>query len=189
MTFEAFFTHVYTLARFERNEFAEKALKLGIPLHARLTRRQWAAVRRKISPKPRRFSRAFIREQLQQRNKYRRQVRRIQRDPSLLDVSSFPYNVPWPIAVGRTVTAYSRKYLVLHRGMVLAFDYKTATYVIKFEGREFGCEVCPDSEVATHGGAEELRPWNNPLPRMVTKTPVAPKPFPVPLRELKGYTT
>jgi hypothetical protein len=122
----------------------------------KLTRLEWKAVRRLIPNKPRRFSQRFVSSQLNERNKYRNTVRMLQRNVGLALSMHFPYDVLAPIKVGSTVTAYSRKYRVIHRGVVLAHDGVTGRYVVQFERKEFGHDFCPDSEVSTHGVPEIL---------------------------------
>jgi hypothetical protein len=143
--------------RYNRNEFAEEAKKLGIPIGTKLTRREWRAVRRRISKKPRRFSKKFIKSQINERNKYRATVRKLQNNPHLaMSHQDFPYDVPSPITVGTTVTAYSSTYRIIQRGVVLTYDHNTALYLIQFESKQFAYELCPDSAVATNGGPEIL---------------------------------
>lgn len=50
-----------------------------------------------------------------------------------------------------TVTAYNRQYQVLHRGTVLHHDAKRHFYLIQFERKELGFEVCPDHRISAHG--------------------------------------
>ena len=143
--------------RYSRNKFVEEMAKLGINPDVRLTDREWRAVRRRIAKKPRRFSKRFIASQLSERNAYRCRVRMLQHVPALASTASFPYNVPAPIRVGTTVTAFSRKFRLIQRGVVLSRDDLNARYLILFESEEFGCEYCPDSEVASHGGPVMLK--------------------------------
>jgi len=142
--------------RYNRNELAEAVAKLGLRPGRKLTRREWRAVRRRIPSRPRRFSKSFIASQLSERNKYRASVRTFQRNPDLTTQLDFEYDVPVPIQVGTTVTAYSRTYRILQRGTVLSYDERNARYLIQFEVRQFGHEFCPDSEVASHGPPQLL---------------------------------
>lgn len=129
---------------------------MGIPKNAQLIRREWATVRRRIRRKPRRFSKRFIMAQFNERNAYRYMVRKIQSNPLLSDSTSFPYNVYAPIRVGTLVTAYNKRFRIIQRGRVLTYDRHTALYLIEFENKQFGFELCPDSEVATCGGPQML---------------------------------
>jgi hypothetical protein len=45
---------------------------------------------------------------------------------------------------------------VIHRGVVLSYDERSARYLVQFERKEFGHDFCPDSEVASHGMPELL---------------------------------
>ena len=117
-----------------------------------------------MNTKIRRFSASFIRSQLAERNKYRNTLRMLQRNVQLSHTTSFPYDVPAPIEVGTMVNAHCKKYSIVQRGEVMSFDYDTACYVIQFENQGYGCEICPDSEVASLGqpnlilrGTQDLR--------------------------------
>lgn len=116
-----------------------------------LSRNEWKAVRRRMTKKPRLFSKKFIASQFSKRNQYRNSVRMLQRNVDAASKVRFPYDVPAPIAVGTTVNAYSKNYRIVQRGTVMTFDYETALYLILFENRQFGYELCPDSDVATCG--------------------------------------
>jgi hypothetical protein len=82
----------------------------------------------------------------------------LQRNPDLAATLNFQYDVNATIRLGRVVTAYSRKYRILQRGVVLSYDDRKARYLVQFESKEFGNEFCPDSEVASHGIPELLIP-------------------------------
>jgi hypothetical protein len=119
-------------------------------------------IRRRIPNRPKRFSRPFILSQLRKRNQYRSNVRQIQRNPDQPNVLG--YDVPAPIRVGATVTAYNKRFRILHRGVVLFHDVRGHGYLIQFERKELGHEFCPDTEVAQHGMPEILvRGTNTPL--------------------------
>ena len=130
-------------------------VKLGIPPDAKLTRRQWSAVRQRIRKRPRRFSKSFIQAQLEELEKYRDSVRKIQTGDHA--EPDFPYEVPAPIKIGAPVTAYNKKLRVLHRGIVLTHDPEGKRYMIQFERSELGCEFCPDTEVTSHGVPDMIR--------------------------------
>jgi len=136
---------------YNQNPFANAAAELGIPKGAKLTRREWAAVRRRMPKKPRRFSEKFIVSQLSDRNEYRSKVRKLQNNPHLSSTENFPFVVPAPIRPGTMVTAYSKRFRIIQRGRVLTYDRKTALYLVEFENGQFGYELCPDSDVATSG--------------------------------------
>jgi len=133
------------------NPFSSAASKLGVPKGAKLTRREWSAVRRRMTNKPRRFSEKFIVSQLSDRNEYRSKYRELQNNPHLAASENFPFDVHAQIRPGTMVTAYSKRFRIIQRGRVLTFDRKTALYLIEFENGQFGFELCPDSDVATCG--------------------------------------
>ena len=141
---------------YNANPFAKEVAKLGILPTARLTRREWSVVRRMIHRRPRRFSKRFILSQLRERNKFRNMVRNLQAQPDMANTTGFA--IPAPIRVGATVTAYNKKFLILHRGVVLYHDVHSAKYLVQFERRELGYEFCSDTEVASHGVPDILLP-------------------------------
>jgi hypothetical protein len=107
---------------------------------------KWKDMRRQMKFKPRRFSKHFIASQLKERNEYRSKVRLLQNNPHMM--IDFPYYVCMPNRIGSTVVAYCKKYNILQSGVVLAFFPDKAMYLIEFENVHFGCEFCPDSDVA-----------------------------------------
>ena len=145
---------LYYLYRYDRNEFASDVAKLGVLPNMKLSRHEWSLIRRRIPNRPRRFSQRFIFEQLKQRNRYRSIFRQMQRNPN----QSNPLNcdIPAPIRVGTTVTAYNKRLRILHRGIVLFHDVRAHGYLVQFERKELGYEFCPDAEVASHGVPEVL---------------------------------
>jgi len=136
-------------AWYNSNPFAKEVAKLGILPSAKLTRREWSVVRRMMQKRPRRFSKHFISSQIEERNTFREMVRDLQRNPD--KTNDTEYTIPAQIKVGATVTAYSTKFLVLHRGIVLFHDVFAGRYLVQFERKELGFEFCRDTEVATHG--------------------------------------
>ena len=83
-------------------------------------------------------------------------VRNLQAQPDMANTTGFA--IPAPIRVGATVTAYNKKFLILHRGVVLYHDVHSAKYLVQFERRELGYEFCSDTEVASHGVPDILLP-------------------------------
>lgn len=142
---------ILSFRRYNEDVFSKDAERLGIARGSRLSRNEWKAVRRRITTKPRMFSKKFIRSQLSSRNRYRNFVRKVQGNPVLVGSNSFPYDVCAPIRVGATVNAYSKRYRTIQRGTVLTHDYDTALYLILFESKQFGYELCPDTDVASCG--------------------------------------
>jgi DIRP len=141
---------------YRKKDIVEDFAKLGIPISSitRMTRAEWSLVRRKIRRRPRLFSKRFIAEQVQQRNQHRSLVRQLQQDPAITEVS--------PIPVGAAVTAYNKKFQTIRKGKVMLYDPKKFEYLVQFDAPEYGCELCPDSEVAMADG-QNGRPGAPPL--------------------------
>lgn len=123
-----------------------------------LSKKEWRFIRRKLRKKPRRFTKAFIRTQIKDRNKSRQYIRRVQQGvfsgkeaPAQLTVA-----IPPRIPVGTTVTAFSQRFRFLQRGKVISYVASSSSYLIQFENVLFGTELCPDTDVASHGGAFSL---------------------------------
>jgi DIRP len=148
--------HLAPCIRCNFNPFAADAQRAGIPADAMLTMREWQVVRRRLQHRPRRFSRQFIVSQLNSRNEYRSNVRLLQNNPHLATKARLPYNIYCPIRVGAMVTAYNKRFRIIQRGRVLTYDRSTALYLIDFENKNFGFELCPDSDVATCGPPDIL---------------------------------
>jgi len=143
-------------AWYNNNTFAREVAKLGILPTAKLTRREWSVVRRAMRQRPRRFSKRFIMSQLKERNNFRDIVRDLQQNPDSTNYTGF--DIPAPISVGTTVTAYNKRFLILHRGKVLFHDVASARYLVQFERKELGFELCSDTEIARHGAPDILLP-------------------------------
>lgn len=142
---------------YNHNIVGAQLSKLGLKADQAFTQGQWKALRRLIRQKPRRFSSNFIASQLNERNMYRCTVRRLQNNPSLATPAGFPFHVYAPIPLGSTVTAYCKYFRMIQRGKVLAYEKSSAVYLIEFENKHFGYELCPDSDVATSGIPEILK--------------------------------
>lgn len=147
---------VLVAIRYNRNTLLERAVKIGLGPNSKVTRKQWAAIRRMVSAKPRRFSKTFISSQLKERDAYRDAVRMIQRRSLDVAASVFPYDVPAPIRVGTVVSAYNRRYRMVQRGVALTYHENTSEYLVVFDDNRAGSLFCPDTDVATHGGATLL---------------------------------
>ena len=144
--------------RFNRNEIREHVSKLGLSHDVRLTTKEWRLIRRQINKKTRRFSRRFVESQLEELRKYRARVRLIQHNAANFLMASIGFDIPAPIPFGTAVTAYSTKYEIILRGVVLSHEPKKFAYLIRFDRKEFGCEFCVDYNVASHGGPSILVP-------------------------------
>eukprot|EP00547_Thalassionema_nitzschioides_P001014 CAMPEP_0194207414 /NCGR_PEP_ID=MMETSP0156-20130528/6166_1 /TAXON_ID=33649 /ORGANISM="Thalassionema nitzschioides, Strain L26-B" /LENGTH=1028 /DNA_ID=CAMNT_0038934175 /DNA_START=177 /DNA_END=3263 /DNA_ORIENTATION=+ len=135
---------------FNFNNFELDLSRLGIPTDIKLTRTEWSIVRQQIRKRPRRFSKRFISQEVERLKDYRSVVRKMQH-LSMPRPKGFLFEVPCAIEVGTVVTAYSKGYNILHRGVVLEYDIDRRMYLIQFERKELGFEFCPDVEVASHG--------------------------------------
>lgn len=135
---------------FNFNYFELDLCKLGIPTDTKLTRTEWSLVRQQIRKRPRRFSRNFVNQEVERLKDYRSIVRKMQH-MGMPRPKGFLFEVPRAIEVGTVVTAFCKKYHILHRGMVLDYDFSRRMYLIQFERKELGFEFCPDVEVASHG--------------------------------------
>lgn len=113
-------------------------------------------IRRQIPNRPRLFSRRFVFEELKKRNQYRSKARQLQRNPD--QPNHLGFDVPAIIDVGAMVTAYSKRCGIIHRGTVLFHDPRAHTYLVQFERKKLGCEICADTEIASHGVPEILLP-------------------------------
>lgn len=116
-----------------------------IPPGVKLTWPEWKAVRRQLD-RPRRFSRAFIAQELGKRNRFRRMVRKLQQSRDSSQSVIFP--VPPIYKPGASVTAYNKRYQIVHEGTVLFYSRGDDGYFVQFKSEELGCEFCPDTEVA-----------------------------------------
>lgn len=147
--------------RFARNEFVERAARLGVKPGTLLTQREWNAIRRRIRRRPRRFSPNFIDDEFKKLQNYRVHVRMLQTtpDPSFATRLGFDYEVPKPIAVGSPISAIaqrshgSKTTSPVQRGSVLSFSH--GFYVVQLTG---GIALLPDFMVARHGPSEVLIP-------------------------------
>lgn len=93
---------------------------------------------------------------MSERNKRRHVIRMLQQNPTLDFHKDIKHSVPAVIPDGTIVTALSRRYRIIQRGVVLSYDKYRARYLVLFENKSYGSEYCPDSEVATHGGPQIL---------------------------------
>jgi hypothetical protein len=127
---------------YQNDGFVSELAKLGLPITSktRLTKQEWSLVRCKLRSRPRLFSKRFIADQIKKRNRHRNLLRKLQQDP---DITEFT-----PIPVGTVVTAYHKHGCTIRQGRVLFHDLSNHNYLVQFDDKEFGCEICPDSEVA-----------------------------------------
>lgn len=132
---------------YQNNGIASELAKHGLQIDARtkLTRQEWSLVRQKLRPRFRVFSKRFIAEQLKQRNRYRALVRKLQQDPF---IEAFA-----PISAGTPVSAFDRHSHLIRSGRILYHDSKKHCYLVQFDDKDSGCQICQDSEVALATGA------------------------------------
>ena len=127
---------------YQNDGFISELAKLGLPITSktRLTKQEWSLVRCKLRSRPRLFSKRFIADQIKKRNRHRNLLRKLQQDPDITEFS--------PIPIGTVVTAYHKHGCTICQGRVLFHDLSNHNYLVQFDDEEFGCEICPDSEVA-----------------------------------------
>ena len=85
---------------FNFNEFHIELAKHGVSPLAKLTRKEWSAVREAIRGRPRRFSKKFISSEMNKLNSYRHLVRMMQHT-GVPRPPNFGYEVYPAIKVGR----------------------------------------------------------------------------------------
>ena len=141
-------------SRYNFNEFHSDVAKLGLPRNLKLTTREWRIVRRQIRPKPRRFSKRFLFDELKKRNRFRELVREAQQNPAY--AAELGFNISPPIRPGTLVAVYSEGYCSLRRGTILCHDPGRKGYIVQFEGSNPSFSA--DSEVATAGIPISLSP-------------------------------
>eukprot|EP00531_Pseudo-nitzschia_arenysensis_P001072 CAMPEP_0116153242 /NCGR_PEP_ID=MMETSP0329-20121206/21123_1 /TAXON_ID=697910 /ORGANISM="Pseudo-nitzschia arenysensis, Strain B593" /LENGTH=912 /DNA_ID=CAMNT_0003650103 /DNA_START=248 /DNA_END=2986 /DNA_ORIENTATION=- len=127
---------------YREDGFASELAKHGFPIdhRTRLTRQEWSLVRRKLRPRRRIFSKRFIADQLKRRNRHRALVRSLQQDPNVKDFA--------PIAPGTVVNAFDNNRHSVRTGRILLHDPKNHSYLVQFDDKDSGCDICLDSEVA-----------------------------------------
>ena len=163
---------------FRRNVFQERISALeesqgcSIGKHQRLTRFEWSLVRQMMGC-PRRFSAAFLDKERQDLQRYRDEVRGIQRgEPRTLDLKSFPYQVWSGLEVGVRVTGIYRKgkELKLATGAVLGIDKQKHEHQVLWDVPHLGVTTCPDYELRPAVPIEVAS-----LPGSVVTFPAAPE--------------
>ena len=134
---------------YQKDGLVSDLAKLGFPIDAqtRLTRQEWILVRQALRPRPRLFSKRFIAEQLKKRDSHRAYIRRLQQDPSTHKFE--------PISPGTRITAYDKRGKTVRRGRTLLYDSTKVNYLIQFDDKDAGCEICPDYEVSVVARSKE----------------------------------
>lgn len=145
---------------FLRNEFEECLAEMRIPAVNKLCRAEWAAIRT-VMGRPRRLSTTFLREERAKLDRYRRDVRLVQRGKApahSLQDSPFVYQVPVPLRVGQHVSALHPQSRSLAMGCVLTRDLARGIYRVQFDRVELGVHRCMDTDIMPHGPVQLLYP-------------------------------
>ena len=125
----------------------------GIPPHSNFARTNWHLIRRKTLPRPRRFSKRFIQQELRKLEEYRSTVRILQHT-GLQPPEGFPFEVIQPIEVGTQVTAFNDQLGALRDAVVDGYDFGRCAYLVSFD--QMPCTLCPDTFVASQGEPQLL---------------------------------
>lgn len=125
----------------------------GIPPHSNFERANWKAIRREVLPRPRRFSKRFIQQELRKLEEYRSTVRILQHT-DLQPPEGFPFEVIQPIKVGDHVTAFNDQLGALRDAVVVGYDFGRCAYLVSFD--QMPSTFCPDTFVASHGEPQLL---------------------------------
>uniref|UniRef100_A0A8D0CMN9 Lin-9 DREAM MuvB core complex component n=1 Tax=Scleropages formosus TaxID=113540 RepID=A0A8D0CMN9_SCLFO len=124
----------------------------------KLTRVEWATIRR-LMGKPRRCSSAFFAEE-RSALKQKRQKMRLLQQRKLTDVSNckdLPDEIPLPLVIGTKVTARLRGvHDGLFTGQIDAVDTSAATYRVTFDRNGLGTHTVPDYEVLSNEPHETM---------------------------------
>ncbi|CAH0397544.1 unnamed protein product [Chilo suppressalis] len=150
--FEYFYSNIDKALFDGENDFMI-CLKESFPQLAnrKLTRVQWAKIRRMMG-KPRRCSQAFFAEERKELERKRRLIRYIQqRKTTDISLKDLPNEIPMQLVVGTKVTARLRKPQDgLFTGCIDAVDTSNNTYRISFERPKLGTHSVPDFEVLSN---------------------------------------
>ncbi|CAK1578530.1 unnamed protein product [Parnassius mnemosyne] len=150
--FEYFYSNIDKALFDGENDFMI-CLKESFPqlTNRKLTRVQWAKIRRMMG-KPRRCSQAFFAEERKELERKRKLIRYIQqRKTADICVKDLPNEIPMQLVVGTKVTARLRKPQDgLFTGCIDAVDTSNNTYRITFERPKLGTHSVPDYEVLSN---------------------------------------
>lgn len=160
-----------TIHRYNEDVCGKTLEAVGLSSNMKLSQAEWHTVRRRAKDKPRRFSQKFVASQLLEREKYRDTIRKLQnihcnnksiddansvdmktKEEEILKGTIFDFDVYAPIPVGALVTAFNKRFRIIQRGKVMAYDADAFLYLVEFESKEFGYELCSDTTVASCGG-------------------------------------
>ncbi|KAJ8399473.1 hypothetical protein AAFF_G00411850 [Aldrovandia affinis] len=124
----------------------------------KLTRVEWATIRR-LMGKPRRCSSAFFTEERSALKQKRQKIRLLQQR-KFVDVSHYkdlPEEIPLPLVIGTKVTARLRGvHDGLFTGQIDAVDTSAATYRVTFDRNGLGTHTVPDYEVLSNEPHETM---------------------------------
>ncbi|KAJ8270514.1 hypothetical protein GJAV_G00115800 [Gymnothorax javanicus] len=124
----------------------------------KLTRVEWATIRR-LMGKPRRCSSAFFAEERSALKQKRHKMRLLQQR-KFTDVShckDLPEEIPLPLVIGTKVTARLRGvHDGLFTGQIDAVDTSAATYRVTFDRTGLGTHTVPDYEVLSNEPHETM---------------------------------
>ncbi|KAI1895670.1 hypothetical protein AGOR_G00108610 [Albula goreensis] len=124
----------------------------------KLTRVEWATIRR-LMGKPRRCSSAFFTEERSALKQKRQKIRLLQQR-KFVDVShckDLPEEIPLPLVIGTKVTARLRGvHDGLFTGQIDAVDTSAATYRVTFDRNGLGTHTVPDYEVLSNDPHETM---------------------------------
>jgi len=172
--FEFFYSNIDKVLFQGENDFVV-CLKESFPQlkTRRLTRVEWAKVRR-LMGKPRRCSEAFFAEERAELERKRQKIRLLQQR-KIGDLNSFkdlPEEIPMQLTIGAKVTARLREPLDgLFCGMVDAVDTSNSTYRVTFSRQGLGTHSVPDTEVLSNESPDLL-----PLTSFLSTARVRPLP-------------
>lgn len=145
---------------FLRNEFKECLAELRLGNLPNLTRGEWSAVRSAMG-RPRRLSLAFLDEERDKLERYRRDVRLVQqgKKPLYSTVDGpFVYQVPAPLSVGQRVSALHPFTRQLEVGAVLTVNIADGVYRVQFDTPDLGVHRVRDTDILPHGPLALLYP-------------------------------
>jgi len=165
--YEWFYSSIDVLY-FKQNEFQMLLNDLGLFRVNRLTRTEWSYIRSKMG-KPRRLSRAYLKQELKKLAVYREEVRAHHSGKagpgtsSQLEMELYLDEIPAPINVGTPVVAHHPKDGELYAGKVLLKDGHR--YRIQFDDQMLGQPLLiNDTHVMPQPGMHANR-WRRRTPR------------------------
>lgn len=126
---------------FAKREFVEYLHHVGLGHIPRLTKVEWGVIRSSLG-KPRRFSRNFLREEMDKLWQYRESVRKHYTELRSGTREGLPTDLARPLAVGQRVVAIHPETREVHDGSVLTVDHDKCR--IQFDRPELGVAFVKD---------------------------------------------